>query len=458
MAAKANQGLSPWVDRLAVLMTSHVTVALALGAAITALALSEGGALMVRRLAVERDAALEARLVANKVRRLLLVVESSQRGYLLTGRPAYREPYDFNLREAEAAMKEAQTIAARYPQQEASLTELAELAARKLSETYEVLRVFESGDRSGAVELMLTDIGREQMVRIGEIVNEVWDEESHSFDRAGRAQDAVLLWSRVGIAVMVLFALSALYLATRLGRQAERERARHLAQLAAERDQLEIEVGRRTAELTDLARHLQTVREDERGFLARELHDELGGLLTAAKLDVARLKKRLDTRQPEVADRIVHLGQTLDAGIALKRRIIEDLRPSSLANLGLKRTLEILCEEFAQRAELAVKADIDDVTLDPTRALAVYRLVQEALTNVSKYAKARQVQVALHRTGDSARITVHDDGIGFEPGGRPVGSGHGLAGMRFRVRSCGGELQVRSRPGAGTTIEATVPV
>ena len=112
-------------------------------------------------------------------------------------------------------------------------------------------------------------------------------------------------------------------------------------------------MARRTAELTDLARHLQTVREDERGFLARELHDELGGLLTAAKLDVARLRKRLDTGQPEVAERIVHLGQTLDAGIALKRRIIEDLRPSSLANLGLQRALEILCEEFAQRSRTA---------------------------------------------------------------------------------------------------------
>ena len=83
--------------------------------------------------------------------------------------------------------------------------------------------------------------------------------------------------------------------------------------------------------------------------------------------------------------------------------------------------------------------------------------MQEALTNVSKYAKAHRVQVALRRDGADVRVSVHDDGVGFDPA-RPAGGGHGLAGMRFRVRSCGGDLQVRSRPGGGTTIEARVPV
>lgn len=99
----------------------------------------------------------------------------------------------------------------------------------------------------------------------------------------------------------------------------------------------------RTRELTDLALHLQRVREDERGHLARELHDELGGLLTAAKFDVARVRKRVDGSGPEVADCIRHLSQVLDAGIELKRRIIEDLRPSSLDTLGLQRRASTRC-------------------------------------------------------------------------------------------------------------------
>ena len=213
----------------------------------------------------------------------------------------------------------------------------------------------------------------------------------------------------------------------------------------------------RTRELTDLALHLQRVREDERGHLARELHDELGGLLTAAKFDVARVRKRVDGSGPEVADCIRHLSQVLDAGIELKRRIIEDLRPSSLDTLGLQRTLEIQCREFALRSEIRVQADIADLQLDPERALAVYRVLQEALTNVAKYAQASQVKVRLQRAGGLAQLSVQDNGRGFDP--QHVREGrHGLTGMRFRARSCGGSLILRSAPGQGTLIEATLPI
>ena len=125
--------------------------------------------------------------------------------------------------------------------------------------------------------------------------------------------------------------------------------------MAGERDRLEGEVAARTAQLKELAQHLQTMREDERSRLARELHDELGALLTAAKLDVARLKSRLGaSATPDAAERLAHLNETLNGGIALKRRIIEDLRPSSLSNLGLVAALEILLREFAARSEIAV--------------------------------------------------------------------------------------------------------
>ena len=264
-------------------------------------------------------------------------------------------------------------------------------------------------------------------------------------------------WSRIGITGLVLLCVVAVFAVMRLGREREHERARHLMELSAERDKLEVQVDRRTRELTDLAQHLQRVREDERSHLARELHDELGGLLTAAKLDVARVRKRVDGAGAEVAERIQHLGQTLDAGIALKRRIIEDLRPSSLDNLGLQRTLEIQCAEFAQRAEIRVQTEIADLKLDPERALAVYRVVQEALTNVAKYAQASEVRVLLQRVGERARLCVEDDGRGFDPTHVREGS-HGLAGMRFRMRSCGGDWSCDSAPGQGTTIEATLPL
>ena len=255
----------------------------------------------------------------------------------------------------------------------------------------------------------------------------------------------------------MLLGVAAVFAVLRLNRERESERARYLLALTAERDNLEVQVEGRTRELTHLAQHLQRVREEERGHLARELHDELGGLLTAAKLDVARVKRRVDGAGAEVHERIQSLGKTLDAGIALKRRIIEDLRPSSLDNLGLQRALEIQCAEFAQRSAIRVQTEIADLELDPERALAVYRVVQEALTNVAKYAQAKEVSVLLQRVGELARLCVQDDGRGFDPKLVRKGS-HGLAGMRFRLRMYGGDLVLRSAPGRGTTIEATLPV
>jgi signal transduction histidine kinase len=203
---------------------------------------------------------------------------------------------------------------------------------------------------------------------------------------------------------------------------------------------------------------LQTVREDERSHLARELHDELGGLLTAAKLDVARVRKRLAGSGPEAAERIDHLSQTLDAGIALKRRIIEDLRPSSLDNLGLPRTLEILCSDFARAADVQLSTEIAELPLRGEPALAIYRLVQEALTNIAKYARARHVQVRLSEVGGRAQVQVRDDGVGFDPSTALRQRGHGLSGMRFRMQSCGGDWLLDSAPGRGTLVQASVPL
>src|SRR3978361_345902 len=118
------------------------------------------------------------------------------------------------------------------------------------------------------------------------------------------------------------------------------------------------------------------------------------------------MRSRLTAAPPDAHDRMGHLVKTLDEGIALKRRIIEDLRPSSLNNLGLKAALEILCTEFAERSEIEVITDVDELSLDDAGKLTVYRIVQEALTNVAKYARAATVDVSLKARGAWAEIDV----------------------------------------------------
>ncbi len=226
------------------------------------------------------------------------------------------------------------------------------------------------------------------------------------------------------------------------------------AQAANQR--LEAEVAERTTQLTDLTYHLQMAREDERARLARDLHDELGALLTSAKLDAARIRARLAGSAPEALERLAHLTQTLDGVIALKRRITEDLRPSSLDHLGLAVTLEILAREFTERSGVPVHLALQPVALSRGAALVAYRVVQAAVTNISKYAQARQVWITLAPAAGGVELSVRDDGVGFDAAA-PKQSRYGLVGMRFRIEAERGSLAVQSAPGQGTRIVMSLP-
>lgn len=212
----------------------------------------------------------------------------------------------------------------------------------------------------------------------------------------------------------------------------------------------------RTTQLTELAHHLQTAREDERSRLARNLHDDLGALLTSAKLDVARIKSRVAKTAPEALDLIAHLVITLNNGIALGRGIIENLRPSALSNLGLIAALGILVKEFSENTSVKTHCTLAPVPLSAKAELLVYRVVQESLTNVTKYAGAANVWVSLSLADDCAEISVRDDGIGFDPSLKAK-QAYGLVGMLYRVQSERGVLTIKSAPGQGALIRVSLP-
>ena len=159
---------------------------------------------------------------------------------------------------------------------------------------------------------------------------------------------------------------------------------------------------------------------------------------------------------PDSVELLTHLVGTLNSSIALGRRIIEDLRPSALGNLGLVATLEILTREFAEQTGVQVHGDFTPVRLRPAAELIVYRLVQEAITNITKYARARQVWVSMGSRDGQVQVVVRDDGAGFDARAKP-NSAYGLVGMRFRVEAEGGTLVLESSPGRGTRIQANLP-
>jgi len=388
--------------------------------------------------------------------RQVLDAENGQRGYLITGRPEYLKPYRTAMENIGTTMRTLRDYYIKQSSQTADFTLLANLVGKKLSELDTTVRLRSAGRDDAWRAVIETDIGREQMESIRQTSERLVARESNQIT-LGRAEVyQTLLLSRLGVAAMTALSVLALFMYLRQSATLEKERSRQQKMLQAERDLLENQVKSRTAQLTELTRHLQNAREDERSRLARDLHDELGALLTAAKLDVARLKSRLNIT-PEATERLVHLNETLNNGIALKRRIIEDLRPSSLTNLGLVSALEILSHEFAANSGLRVNCNLQPVHLATASELTVYRLVQEALTNVAKYAKASQVSVTLRTQGTHVEIAVRDDGVGFDPRATPP-STHGLLGMRYRLESEGGHMQLESAPGQGTQIRGFLPV
>ncbi|MCY7316669.1 MAG: CHASE3 domain-containing protein [Rubrivivax sp.] len=393
--------------------------------------------------------------------RALIDAETGQRGYLLTGRKEYLEPYH----NAITSVDEAMQWLGRYYAGDAAggpmLQTMKKASDVKLSELATTLNMHAEGAESAWRELVLTDIGREQMDAFRLAASQLLTLETQRVAAERRGIFSTLRAGRIGVGAMTLLGLLALFLFLRQTLALDRSQRDHADAMQAERDRLQAEATLRTADLTELARHLQTAREDERSRLARELHDELGALLTAAKLDTARLKRAIGPPTADVQERLNHLNDSINRGIELKRRIIEDLRPSSLSNLGLVAALEILTREHAARSEAALKAELEHVSLSPAAQITVYRLVQEALTNISKYARARQVQVSLlpqlqdGRAG--ATVAVRDDGVGFDLGVRR-NSTHGLMGMRYRVEAEGGTMRVLSQPQQGTCIEAWLPV
>lgn len=401
----------------------------------------------------------QARLREVELLQRLSDAESGKRGYLLVGGDAYMKPYQQARPDIDRMLGEMHTLYTRIGDQQgqAHLQELARLVDAKFAEMDEVLRLFNSGKHEAALGVVRADIGRDLMDQVRQSVRDQVRQENTVIAVGLQDVYRTLMLNRLGVGAMTLISLTLLMLFLRQGRELARQREQRQAEVVAERDRLEAEVARRTLDLSELTRHLQSAREDERARLARELHDELGALLTAAKLDVARLKPRLQQELPDLAPRLVHLTDTLNSGIALKRRIIEDLRPSTLSTLGLIPALEILCQEVAERSGLKIDKSLQAVQLTASAQLTVYRFVQEALTNAVKYAQARTVQVELGSTGDQVCISVRDDGVGFDPAHTRMGS-HGLRGMRFRVESERGEFRITSAPGAGTCLHALLPV
>jgi len=252
--------------------------------------------------------------------------------------------------------------------------------------------------------------------------------------------------SQAALLVLTLLDIALIALVARLFAAAEQE-AKDLERL----------VELRTRELSDLSTHLQAFTEKEKSELARNLHDELGGLLTAAKMDLSWLQSRL--KDPSLEQRLAQLGTVLDEAMDLKRRVVEDLRPSLLEHFGLPVALRAHVESVCSKAGLDCHVEVPDTAdaMPKEVAIALFRVVQEGLTNVVRHSGARQVKLAIHRSDERYLLMLSDDGCGMDLHGTRFRWSHGLAGMRHRVRALGGTFDIESSPSQGTTLRVEIP-
>jgi signal transduction histidine kinase len=231
-----------------------------------------------------------------------------------------------------------------------------------------------------------------------------------------------------------------------------------LSREIAERRQAEQQVRESQERLRALASHVITVREEERAHIAREIHDELGQVLTALKMDIVWLSKRLG--EPTLLEKTQSMCQTVDDTIRTVRKISTGLRPEVLDDMGLVAAIAWQTTEFQKRAGVRCKSSLpaETVTFDKDLSTTMFRIYQELLTNVARHAQATRLDVELRAVDDRLVLKVSDNGVGIVAGDAHGKTSLGLLGMRERALRLGGSVDISSARGSGTQVAVSIPM
>ena len=217
-------------------------------------------------------------------------------------------------------------------------------------------------------------------------------------------------------------------------------------------------------QVQELAEHLQTIREDERVAISRDIHDDMGQVFTALKIELSLMQNELlnnNTVNSEfILSEIKGMEELINMGIQSVRKLIKELRPEVLDNFGLIKTLKWQTEEFEKRTctKCSFVSDIEDLDVEKNKSIAIYRILQESLTNIVRHANATLVIIRLSFKNNTLLLSIEDNGSGFSPEEFNEGKSMGIIGMRERTLILGGEFNIKTEKGAGTTVLLSIPV
>lgn len=392
----------------------------------------------------------------DNLKRLLLDAETATRGYMLTGDPRFLTPYGKAVPQIRKTIAAMGKDYADEPEQRAAAADLVKIVQQAMV-TLETVASQVQQNRPVDPDLLELDNALMETYRFKHdaMKYEIQASNAQNVERSMQGfQNA-----RVSTVLLAIVSLLLLLLTIVLGQRKQELQQKINELLYTKTEYLENEVAQRTEELTHLATYLTNVREADKMNLARELHDELGALLTAAKLDADWIERSLpkDVRET-VSSRLARLRQTLTSGITLKRRITNNLRPALLHDLGLIAALNSLADEFRRGNEIELTLELpeSEPDLSETVALSVFRIVQEAFTNIQNHSHAHHVHLALQTHKSAIELTIEDDGFGFDPSSPKVAR-HGLSGIKHRVFTHGGKLDIQTAPGQGCRIRVILP-
>lgn len=399
-------------------------------------------------------------IAIHKIKAYLPIAESAQRGYLLTQKEEYLKPFESNIILLHQALNQLTTSKdlQNDPEKKYVLDLLAAVDGR-IAEMRLTIALADKRKIDEALEVVNLNQGLLLMEKIYVLEDNFLKYQYDNLKKYRQVRSEKVDWARALIisTILVLLVVIVTTFKTVLREIIEKDKIR---------EELAIGTQLNAQKLIDTTKQLQTLALDaqgdierERNKLARELHDELGSILTATKMDVSWVIKKLKDIAPDIAEKLTKTNTYLDRGINFKRQIVEELHPSVVTTLGIWPAIKSLITNSAERNQwqLTLNMPEDTVRLNENIAMIAYRVVQETLNNASKYAKASKVFVHIMKDDDWLKLEVEDNGKGFDMS-TLTGTTHGIAGMQHRVHAIGGNFEIISNLNQGTITRVLLPI
>jgi signal transduction histidine kinase len=399
----------------------------------------------------------------------LFEAESAQRGYMLTKRREYVAPFNKALNNARINIRLSEKLVLDTSSELNQVVELEWLKAisasieNKSAEMILTIKLVELNKIDEANQVLNLDLGQAQMQRFvrqtDRLINQQITDVNAMIEK--RKSTAILARTSVIGGSLVLILLVALVIKQLLREIIEKTQLQQ--QLVKENVVYEEKLQQQTKLLRSLALDYQADVERERQKLSRELHDELGSIFTATKMDIAWVIKKMKDVTPssatDVVDKLRKTSGYVDQGIQYQRHIVQELHPSMLSTFGFWPALQSLINDAADRNQwkLSLNLPDDNTKLNETISLVSYRVVQETLNNANKYAKATAISVHMMVDEKYLKVEIEDNGVGVDMNALD-GNTHGLSGMRHRILAIGGHFEILSQPGKGMLTRALIPL